>query len=68
HVLLPETVVNEYRTNDADLPVGPKYRQWDQSRVREWAERVGPSALVVTDRIFESVPVVEQGMNPALAV
>ena len=68
HVLLPETVVNEYRTNDADLPDGPKYRQWDQSRVREWAERVGPSALVVTDRIFESVPVAEQGINPALAV
>ncbi|MDV8001435.1 IS21 family transposase [Rhodococcus sp. IEGM 1408] len=68
HLLLPETVVNEYRTNDADLPAGPKYRQWDQPRTREWAERVGPSAVIVTDRIFESVPVAEQGLNPALAV
>lgn len=68
HVLLPETVVNAYRTHEADLPAGPKYRQWDQSRVREWAERVGPSALIVVDRIFESVPVAEQGINPALAV
>lgn len=68
HLLLPETVVNEYRTNDADLPAGPKYRQWDQPRTREWAERVGPSAVIVVDRIFESVPVAEQGLNAALAV
>ena len=41
--LLPvETVVNAYRTHDADLLAGPKGRQWDKSRVREWAERDGP--------------------------
>lgn len=68
HLLVPENVVNEYRTHDADLPAGPKYRQWDQPRVREWAQRVGPSAVIVVDRIFESVPVAEQGLNPALAV
>lgn len=68
HLLLPETVVNEYRTNDADMPTGPKYQQWDQPRTREWAQRVGHSAVIVVDRIFESVPVAEQGLNPALAV
>lgn len=68
HVLLPQSVVNEYRTNDADLPAGPKYQPWDQSRVREWAERIGPTAVIVVDRIFESVPVAEQGINPALAL
>lgn len=68
HLLLPETVAGEYRTNDADLPAGPKYQQWDQPRTREWAERVGLSAVIVVDRIFESVPVAEQGLNPALAV
>ncbi|MFB9071527.1 IS21 family transposase [Citricoccus parietis] len=68
HLLLPENVVNEYRTHDADLPAGPKYRQWDQHRVREWAQRVGPSTVIVVDRVFESVPVAEQGLNPALAV
>ncbi|MEO9248024.1 IS21 family transposase [Citricoccus nitrophenolicus] len=68
HLLLPENVVNEYRTHDADLPAGPKYRQWDQHRVREWAGRIGPSTVTVVDRVFESVPVAEQGLNPALAV
>ncbi|MET3861666.1 hypothetical protein ABIE38_002602 [Dietzia sp. 2505] len=30
-------------------------------------ERVGPSAEIVVDRIFESVLVAEQALNPALA-
>ena len=68
HLLLPEGSANEYRTNDADLPAGERYQPWDAARVREWAERIGPSAVVVVNRIFESVPVDEQGLNPALAV
>lgn len=35
---VPETVVNAYRTNDPDLPAGPKCQQWYQSRGSEWAE------------------------------
>lgn len=68
HLLLPEGSANAYRTNDADLPAGGKYQPWDAPRVREWAERIGPSAVVVVNRIFESVPVDEQGLNAALAV
>lgn len=68
HLLLPEGSANEYRTNDADLPAGEKYRQWDPDRVRDWAERIGPSAVIVVNRIFESVPVDEQGLDAALAV
>ena len=36
--------------------------------MREWAERIGPSALVVVNRIFESVPIDVQGLDAALAV
>ncbi|GAA4026908.1 hypothetical protein GCM10023063_04860 [Arthrobacter methylotrophus] len=68
HLLLPEGAANEYRTNDADLPAGEKYRQWDPPRVREWAGRIGPAAVTVVNRIFESVPVDEQGLDAALAV
>jgi hypothetical protein len=68
HLLLPEGSANEYRTNDADLPAGERYRQWDPTRVRDWAERIGPSAVIVVNRIFESVPVDEQGLDAALAV
>ncbi|MDP9697070.1 UNVERIFIED_ORG: transposase [Arthrobacter globiformis] len=68
HLLLPESASNEYRTNDADLPAGEKYRQWDPPRAREWAGRIGPAAVTVVNRIFESVPVDEQGLDAALAV
>ncbi|GAA4378912.1 hypothetical protein GCM10023152_25910 [Agromyces bauzanensis] len=61
-------MVNEYRTHDSDLPDGPRYRQWDAERVREWAGRIGENTTVVVNRIFESVPVDEQGLDAALAV
>src|SRR5699024_11232380 len=38
HLLLPEGSMNEYRTNDADLPAGDRYQAWDAARVRAWAE------------------------------
>lgn len=68
HQLLPEGTVNEYRTNDADLPAGERFHPWDAARVREWAERIGPSTVVVVERIFESVVIEEQGLDAALAV
>lgn len=68
HLLLPEGSANEYRTNDAELPAGERYRQWDPARVLDWAERIGPAAVTVVNRIFESVPIQEQGLDPALAV
>ena len=67
HLLFGEHVVNEYRTNDADQPQGEKYREWDAIRIRAWAERVGPHMVTVVNRIFEGVPVEEQGFDAALA-
>lgn len=68
HLLLPETARNEYRTHDADLPAGNRYQPWDATRVRGWAERIGPATVTVVERIFEAVPIIEQGLDPALAV
>ena len=68
HLRLPAIAVNEYATNDADLPAGPGYQQWDQDRVRAWAERIGANAQTVVDRIFAAVSIAEQGLDPALAV
>lgn len=68
HLLFGEHVVNEYRTNDADQPQGEKYREWDAVRIRAWADRVGPNMVTVVNRIFEAVPVEEQGFDAALAV
>lgn len=68
HVLAPEGMSGEYRARDNDLPDGPKYQEWDEERVRAWATRIGAHTEQVIDRIFSSVPVVEQALNPALAV
>lgn len=68
HLLLPEGSTGGFRTNDADLPAGEQYRPWDAPRVREWASRIGPAAGIVVNRIFESVPIDEQGLDAALAV
>jgi len=68
HLLLPGGSAGNWRTNDADLPAGDRYQPWDADRVREWAGRIGPAAVTVVNRIFESVPIDEQGLDPALAV
>ena len=68
HLLLPDTASNEYRTRDADLPEGRAYQPWDPARVRAWAQRIGPATVIVIERIFASVPITEQGLDPALAV
>lgn len=68
HLLAPPGVVNDYRTHDAHVPDGTRYRQWDGPRVREWAARIGADTTTVINRIFESVPVEEQGLDAALAV
>lgn len=68
HQLLPATAVNQYSTRDADLPAGRAWREWDPDRIRAWAARIGENTVSVCDRIFASVPVAEQGIDPALAV
>jgi len=68
HLLAPAGVVNEHRTHDSDLPDGPRYQQMDPQRAREWAARIGENTTTIVNRIFESVPVDEQGLGAALAV
>src|SRR5690625_1895947 len=68
HLRLPATTIYQYATHEADLPPGPGYQPWDQTRIRAWAARVGPNAETVIERIFVSVAVAEQGFDPALAV
>ncbi len=68
HRLQPAGAVNQYRTNDADLPGDRRWREWDGTRVREWASRIGPGTVTAVERIFESVAIEEQGLDAALAV
>ena len=68
HQLLPATAVNQYSTREVDLPEGGAWRPWDQERLLAWATRIGEHTTIVVERIFESVAVAEQAINPALAV
>lgn len=68
HLLFDTATVNQYRTNDADIPPERKYRSWDAKRLLGWAHRVGPNTVEVVDKVFASVSVAEQGINPVLAV
>ena len=50
------------------MPQGRAWRPWDQERILEWATRIGLHTRIAVERIFESVAVTEQAINPALAV
>ncbi|QXQ10473.1 IS21 family transposase [Paeniglutamicibacter sp. Y32M11] len=68
HRLMATEALNQYRTNDSDIPPDRQWQHWDTQRVTDWASRTGPCTLNVVERIFESVQVKEQGFNAALAV
>lgn len=68
HFLFPSYITNRYSTRESDIPKEKVYREWDASRIREWAERIGPATLGCINRIFESVKFDEQGFNAALAI
>src|SRR5699024_1739465 len=68
HVLPAHGTVNQYSTNPGDIPTGKHYQPWDTERIRDWAQRVGPSTTTVINRIFESVTIDEQGFDAALAI
>ena len=68
HVLLGRQVINQYQTNDTDIPTSHAWQPWTAQRGDEWAHRVGPATVSVVERIFESVAVPELGLDAALAV
>ena len=68
HLLLPASTVNQYRTNDSDLPEGRSWQAWDRACIDDWAARMGPSTVTVITKIFEAASIEEAGFDPALAV
>ena len=68
HRLFPGYVSNQYSTHKSDLPDQFQDTEWNDERIRKWASDIGPSALQVTERIFESYQLKEQAYNPTMAV
>jgi transposase len=68
HKRFPEYAKHQWATNDDHMPDKFHHSQWDDVRIKKWAYSVGVCTGEVTDRIFESVRIKEQGYNSALAV
>lgn len=68
HLLAVAGAKNQYITRDPDQPHGAGYQPWDQDRVLAWARRIGPATVIVIQRVFESVAIPEQALDPALAI
>ena len=68
HRLFDAVQSNRSSTRDVDLPKKANWREWDEPRVRAWASGVGPNAVIVISRIFESYARPDQAIDPALAV
>ena len=69
HNRFPDYVQNKYSTHEEDMP--PAFRKvsaWDDVRIRNWADKIGPNTREAIERIFSSVKIKEQGYNAALAV
>lgn len=43
-------------------------QEWDDIRIKKWADSIGTSTRKVIDKIFDSCQIKEQGYNPALSV
>lgn len=68
HVMFGNHAFNNYSTIEEHMPDKVHKPEFDEDRIRKWAESVGPKTSLVIDRIFASVKIKEQGYNPCLSV
>ena len=65
HNRFPAGRRNQYSTHPEDMPDKFKFSPWDDIRIKNWARSIGDYTAQAIDRIFEGVPIKEQGYNPA---
>lgn len=68
HLKFPEYTENGWSTHPEDMPDYFQQMEWDDERIRSWAESIGDNTSLVIERIFESVKIKEQGYNFCLSV
>ena len=54
HQRFPYYMTNKYSTNKSHLPDQFNQPEWNADRLINWARNIGPSTLVVVERIFDS--------------
>ena len=58
----------KYSTIEDHMPDSFQKVEWDDERIKRWANKIGPSTFIVINKIFDSVKIKEQGYNSYLAV
>lgn len=68
HPKLPDYMKYKYSTIEDHMPDAFQKVEWDDERIKRWANKIGPSTFVVINKIFDSVKIKEQGYNSCLTV
>ena len=68
HQRFPDYMTNKYATDKSHLPDQFNQPEWNADRLINWARNIGPSTLIVVERIFDSKKIKEQSYNSVLAV
>ncbi len=68
HQRFPDYMTNKYSTDRSHLPDQFNQPEWNADRLINWARNIGPSTLVVVERILDSKKIKEQSFNSVLAV
>lgn len=68
HPKFDEKVKNRYSTHSEDMPSSVIVPEWDDTRIKTWASKIGESTRKTIDIVFESVKIKEQGYNPSLSI
>jgi transposase len=68
HKRLPDYAKYQWSTCEEHMPDKFQHKQWDDVRIKKWADSIGSYTSDVIDRIFQNVKIKEQGYNSALSV
>lgn len=68
HMKFPKYAKYKWSTIEEHMPDQFNQAQWDDERIKKWANSVGPFTSEVIERIFSNVSIKEQGYNSALSV
>lgn len=68
HTKLPSYIEYKHSTKPEHMPPEFLKQEWDDDRIKRWADGIGPYTRKVIDKIFRCYQIKEQGYNPTLSV
>lgn len=68
HVRYPDYVRYKPRTQEEHMPPEFVKPEWDDERMRRWANDIGENTGAVIERVFGDVQIKEQAYNPVMAI